>query len=279
MLELLSVLGALILGLLAGSGVATVAARLPLGAPLWGPPICVRRGVRLPWADALPIVGYLRRGGRCRVCGARLPRWWPLTEAALALGALLAYLAAGGWSVLFALYLADVAVLLLILIMDWRRHEIYTVVLLAGGMLGILGGFVPAFGLALPTLGIGAAVGGGFMLVLYGLGRLLGRLRYGGREALAWGDVELAVMLGLLGGFPGIISTLFWGPIVGVLLFIRRGLGTYFPFAPGLCIVMMIYLLTHTSHTPIWDTLRLPLLVNIIAFIGTIIGKLIGRVF
>ena len=117
------------------------------------------------------------------------------------------------------------------------------------------------------------------MLVLYGVGRLLGRLRYGGREALAWGDVELAVMLGLMGGFAGIISTLFWGPIVGVALFIRRGLGTYFPFAPGLCLVMAAYLLTHTSHVPLWDTLRLPLLVNIFMFIGTIIGKLIARLF
>ena len=136
MLETLGVLGALILGLFGGSAVATVAARLPLGAPVWGPPVCVRRGVRLPWADALPLVGYLRRGGRCRVCGEHLPRWWPLTEAALALGALLAYFAAGGWNAVFALYVADLAVLLLILLMDWRRHEIYTVVLLAGAASG-----------------------------------------------------------------------------------------------------------------------------------------------
>ncbi len=272
-------LGALILGLFGGSAVATVAARLPLGVPVWGPPVCVRRGVRLPWVDAVPIIGYLRRGGRCRVCGEWLPRWWPLTEATLALGALLAYLAAGGWNAVFVLYVADLAVLLLILLMDWRRHEIYTVVLLAGGVLGIVGGFVPDLAIPLSTVGLGAAVGGGFMLVLYGLGRLLGRLRYGGREALAWGDVELAVMLGLMGGFAGIVSTLFWGPIVGVALFIRRGLGTYFPFAPGLCLVMAVYLLTHTSHTPLWDTLRLPLLVNIFMFIGTIIGKLIARLF
>lgn len=279
MLDILGVLGALILGLLAGSAVATVAARLPLGARLWGPPLCVRRGVRLPWADALPIVGYLRRGGRCRVCGERLPRWWPLTEATLALGALLAYLAAGGWNVVFALYVADLAVLLLILLMDWRRHEIYTVVLLTGGVLGILGGFVPALEMPLGTVGLGAAVGGGFMLVLYGVGRLLGRLRYGGREALAWGDVELAVMLGLMGGFAGIISTLFWGPIVGVALFIRRGLGTYFPFAPGLCLVMAVYLLTHTSHASLWDVLHLPLLVSILNLAGSIVGKLVAHLF
>ncbi len=266
---LLGAVLALLAGLLAGSVVATVAARLPLGLPLFAPPACVRRGRRLPWADAIPIWGYLRRGGRCRVCGLALPRWWPIVEAAMALLALLAYISAGGWNGRFLLYLFDLAVLLTVLIMDWRRHEIFTVVLLAGALGGLLGGFV------LPEIGLGgvawgALVGGVIMLIMYGLGRVLGRIRYG-REGLAWGDVELAVMLGLVTGFPGIVTPLFWGPVVGVALFLRRGLGNYFPFAPGLCLVTMMFLLTHTSHEPLWVTLRLPLLGNIFAFIGLII--------
>jgi prepilin signal peptidase PulO-like enzyme (type II secretory pathway) len=258
--------------------VATVAARLPLGAAVTGPPVCVRRGVRLPWSDAVPILGYLRRGGRCRVCGERLPRWWPLTEAGMGLLALLAWVAAGGLNPVFLLLVADLAVLLTILLMDWRRHEIYTVVLLVGAGLGLLGALVPGFGLSLADIGGGLVFGGGLMLLIYGVGRLLGRLRYG-REGLAWGDVELAVMLGMMAGFQGIVATLFWGPVVGVLLFIRRGLGTYFPFAPGLCLVTMVGLLTHNSSEPLWDTLRLPLLVQILSFIGIAIQKIWNRVF
>ena len=273
----LGALGALAVGAGAGSLVAAVAARLPLPTPLWGPPICLRTGRRLPWADAWPVIGYLRRGGRCRACGGRLPRWWPLVEAGMALLALLAFVSAGGWNVRFALYLLDLGVLLALLVMDWRRHEIYTVVLLVGAAGGVLGGLLlPEFSLA--TVGYGALAGGLIMLLLYGVGRLLGRLVYG-REGLAWGDVELAVMLGLITGFPGIVTPLFWGPVVGVALFLRRGLGTYFPFAPGLCLVTMAFVLLHTSRVPLWDTLRLPLLGNIIYFIGVVLWDVIRMPF
>ncbi|HUS14073.1 MAG TPA: A24 family peptidase [Chloroflexia bacterium] len=261
-----------ILGLGLGSSVATVAARLSLGRPVWAPPYCVRTGQHLPWADAAPLVGYWRRRGHCRACGMRLARWWPLTEASMALLAVLAYLSADGWNPRFALYLVDLAVLLAILVMDWRRHEIYTVVLLAGAVAGLVGGaLLPEITLA--GAGWGALIGGGLMLVIYGFGRLLGRLLYG-REGLAWGDVELAAMLGLMAGFPGVVTPLFWGPVVGVVLFLRRGLGTYFPFAPGLCIVTMAFLLLHTGDTPLWGVLRLPYLGNIVYFIGKVIWDL-----
>jgi prepilin signal peptidase PulO-like enzyme (type II secretory pathway) len=274
MLALLGALLAAVAGAVVGTLVATTAARLAVGAPLGAPPMCLRTRRRLPWADAAPIIGYLRRGGRCRMCGYALPRWAPLTEAGMALLATVAYFSAGGWNLRFALYVLELAVLLVILIMDWRRHEIYTVVLLAGAAVGLAAGW------ALPEIGLvsalgGALAGGGLMLIIYGFGRLMGRLRYG-REGMAWGDVELAVALGLITGFPGVITPLFWGPIVGVLLFLRRGLGNYFPFAPGLCLVSMFFVLAHTSNDSWWDTLRLPLLGNIIYFTGVAIWKVLG---
>jgi leader peptidase (prepilin peptidase) / N-methyltransferase len=274
MLALLGALLAAVAGAVVGTLVATTAARLAVGAPLGAPPMCLRTRRRLPWADAAPIIGYLRRGGRCRMCGYALPRWAPLTEAGMSLLATVAYFSAGGWNLRFALYVLELAVLLVILIMDWRRHEIYTVVLLAGAAVGLAAGW------ALPEIGLvgalgGALAGGGLMLIIYGFGRLMGRLRYG-REGMAWGDVELAVALGLITGFPGVITPLFWGPIVGVLLFLRRGLGNYFPFAPGLCLVSMFFVLAHTSNDSWWDTLRLPLLGNIIYFTGVAIWKVLG---
>jgi leader peptidase (prepilin peptidase)/N-methyltransferase len=272
LLWLIGALAALALGLVVGSLVAHLAARLPLDAPILGPPICLRTRCRLPWADVVPIWGYLRRRGRCRLCGEALPRWWPLTEAGMALLALLAYISAGGWNARFGLYVLDLAVLLAVLLMDWRRHEIYTLMLLIGAGAGLLGALV--FGeFNWGGILVGGAVGGGIMLAMYGLGQVLGRALYG-REGLAWGDVELGAMLGLMTGFPGIVTPLFWGPVVGILLFLRRGLGRYFPFAPGLCLVTMAFLLIHTSDAPLWDTLRLPWAGQILWFIGQIIGKL-----
>jgi len=186
--------------------------------------------------------------------------------------AVLAFLSADGWNARFAVYLVDLAVLLAILIMDWRRQEIYTVVLIAGAAAGLLGGLLLAE-ISLAGAGWGLLVGGGLMLIIYGVGRLLGRLLYG-REGLAWGDVELAGMLGLMTGFPGIVTPLFWGPVLGVLLFLRRGLGTYFPFAPGLCLVTMSFVLLHTGNTPLWGILRVPYLDNIIYFMGKVLWDL-----
>lgn len=273
--QLVGAIAAVIVGLGLGTGVATVATRLPLGYPVFAPPACLRRRRSLPWIDAVPIWGYLRRGGRCAVCGWPLPRWWPLTEAVMGLLALLAFLSAGGWNARFGLYLLDLAMLLTVLVMDWRHHEIYTVVLLVGAAGGLLGGLRPEVTFA--GVGFGALLGGVLMLFMYGVGRLLGRLIYG-REGLAWGDVELAVVLGLIAGFPGIVTPLFWGPIVGVILFLRRGIGSYFPFAPGLCLVTMVFLLTSTNPGPLWETLRLPLLGNIFMFTGFSLWKILQTV-
>jgi hypothetical protein len=40
----------------------------------------------------------------------------------------------------------------------------------------------------------------------------------------------------------------------------------------------MMFLLTHTSREPLWETLRLPLLGNIFAFIGLIIWGVIRAI-
>jgi leader peptidase (prepilin peptidase)/N-methyltransferase len=64
---------------------------------------------------------------------------------------------------------------------------------------------------------IGGAVGFGFMLALYYLGDWLGRLMAQARKepweetALGFGDVNLAGVIGLLLGWPGVIAALFIG--------------------------------------------------------------------
>ena len=261
-------------GAVLGSLVATGAARLAVDAPLGAPPMLPAHAAPVALGRRGAIWGYLRRGGRCRhvrlrtaaLVAADRGRHGPAGDGRLH--------QRRGLELRFALYVLDLAVLLTILIMDWRRHEIYTLVLLvAAGPGWPPVGRCREFGL-LSALG-GALAGGGLMLIIYGFGRLMGRLRYG-REGMAWGDVELAVALGLITGFPGMITPLFWGPIVGVVLFVRRGLGNYFPFAPGLCLVSMFFVLTHTSNEPWWDTLRLPLLGNIIYFTGVAIWKVLG---
>src|SRR5438477_463601 len=86
--------------------------------------------------------------------------------------------------------------------------------LIGGGVAGALGG-----GALLPEVGLGGAlvgglVGGLIMLVLWGIGLGLGRVLYG-KPGMAFGDVELGALIGLLAGFPGVVTPLFWGPVLG----------------------------------------------------------------
>ena len=90
---------AAVLGGIFGSFINVVAYRLPLGMSLSRPgshcPTC-RRPIR--WYDNVPVLGWIRLGGRCRNCGARISARYPLVEAAVAVvAALLAWRATGSW--------------------------------------------------------------------------------------------------------------------------------------------------------------------------------------
>jgi leader peptidase (prepilin peptidase)/N-methyltransferase len=90
---------ATVLGGIFGSFMNVVAYRLPLGMSLSRPgshcPAC-RRPIR--WYDNVPVLGWIRLGGRCRDCGARISARYPLVEAAVAgMAALLAWRATGSW--------------------------------------------------------------------------------------------------------------------------------------------------------------------------------------
>ena len=78
---------------------------------------------------------------------------------------------------------------------------------------------------------IGVIIYGSLFLLLYGLGYLLYRT-----EALGLGDVKLAVLIGLLVGWPGILQALILGGLFGAaisLLLLGMGVAsrhTYIPY-------------------------------------------------
>jgi prepilin signal peptidase PulO-like enzyme (type II secretory pathway) len=283
MLDLVLVPLVVLLGLLVGGLIAGVAARLPVLDRQRGTgfaPRCLLTGQPRTWVEALPVAGYWVQRGRCRHCGLHLPRWMAGVELSMGAIALVAYAVAGP-TPRFLVYLAEAAVLILLTVMDWRRHEVYTVVVLAGVVVALIGGAV------LPEIGLGGALAGGFvggllMLLLYGVGRWLGQRLYG-KEGLAFGDVELGVVIGLMCGFPAVVPPLFWGPVLGgvialvLLLTGKKGLRDYFPYGPGLCLAALAFVLLHTGTFPVWDTLRLTVLSDMASLIGQIVTKLARR--
>jgi len=68
----LCLLAAFVMGAIVGSFVNVCAARLPLEkSVLWPGSHCQSCWQEIRWYDNLPLLSYLRLGGRCRTCGAR----------------------------------------------------------------------------------------------------------------------------------------------------------------------------------------------------------------
>ncbi|MBC7262419.1 MAG: prepilin peptidase [Chloroflexi bacterium] len=143
-----------------------------------------------------------------------------------------------GWSANFAMHITYCSLLLLIAVVD-LEHRIVPNAILAPGIALALG-----FNIWLATPGVkaalsGAIVGGGFFL-------LLAFLR---RNALGFGDVKLAFLIGMMTGFPQVLQALAIGIILGgimaafLLLTRLRSPRQYMPYAPYLVVGCIVTLL------------------------------------
>ncbi len=106
----------------------------------------------------------------------------------------------------------------LVTVIDLEHRLILHPVSLSGAVLGLIYG--SALHGYLPTL-LGGAAGFGMMLIFYFLGQLFVRVlsKSRGEEieeiALGFGDVNLAGVIGLLLGWPGIIAGIFLAILIG----------------------------------------------------------------
>jgi leader peptidase (prepilin peptidase) / N-methyltransferase len=223
------------LGLLVGSFLTVVAARVPVGASVVRPrSACPRCGQPIRNRDNVPVLSWLALRGRCRDCGEPIDLRYPLVEAATGLLFAAAGLRFGADVVLPAyLFFAALSVVLTVVDLDTRRLPdaivlpAYPVALALGVVTVGSHGWWP-----LGRACIGAVALGALYLALWYLtsGRGLG-----------YGDVKLA---GLVGGYAAWLG---WGPLlvagfgafaiggaVGVLLMVtgRAGRRTALPFGP-----------------------------------------------
>jgi leader peptidase (prepilin peptidase)/N-methyltransferase len=251
------------LGTGAGLIVNIVATRLAANRPLSGRLRCTRSPHVLHIWQALPLVGFLVQRGRCATCGRTLPISYPLIE--LTSGTVFAILyALEGWSLSFAFYAAYAAILLLVLIIDLRYREIYLTVIAVGSVIALVGSVLLPGGGLFNAL-IGAVVAGSFFLLAYLLARLLFRHI---EEPLGAGDVFLALMIGLMLGFPNVVGALLIGPLlagaaaIALLVSRRSKLGDFIPYGVALCVAAMLFLI---SPAPFADALKLHSLTRIVS--------------
>ena len=225
--------------------------------PPWRAATCHKCGAQLPATRLLPLVTLAGRRRACPACGAPASPRRPLLSlgVALALPLLLAHLYEMPGSgrlplaAVFAIDAAVIAVLAFIFAVD-LEHRLILDVSIYVPLLALLLVAVVADRKALAAMLFGVIVCGGLFLLLYGLGFLLYH-----QEALGFGDVKLAVLLGVAVGWPAIMTALVLGAVAGTavsLLLLGLGAATRRTFIPFGIFLVAGALLALLLAPPFW---------------------------
>jgi leader peptidase (prepilin peptidase)/N-methyltransferase len=220
-----------LLGLVVGSFLNVVVARLPAHRSLWGPrSACPSCGAAIAWHDNIPVLSFVALRGRCRACEAAISWRYPLIDVLTAGAFLLAWAVIGaGPALVPALIL--LAALIAITFIDLEHQIIPDVITLPGIVTGVVANVATG---AVPWLDcvIGAGVAGGLFLAII--------LASGG--GMGGGDMKLAAMLGAFMGWQLTLVALFLAVVAGgaaalvVLGAGRKGRKDPIPFGPFLAV-------------------------------------------
>lgn len=245
-------------GLALGSFLANCIVRLPEDRSLLVPSSCPRCGARVRWHDNVPVLSWLVLRGRCRDCRAPISPLYPLVEL---LGGLLGWILfrrifaspadidaahAVAWVVQFAF----LSLLVVAAAVDVRHRIIPDETSIYAVPFGILGAA------ALQWLGWDGWIAVGWKASVIGAtvwGGLFAAFSWGtsyvtGHDALGWGDVKLAAMVGaFLGAFPGAFLVVLWGSllgaVVGIAVTIVQRRRAWLPYGPPLAVAGVLYVL------------------------------------
>jgi leader peptidase (prepilin peptidase)/N-methyltransferase len=202
----------------------------------------------LEWYELIPLISYIIQGGKSRCCGRKLSIQYPLIELFTGIGFVIIYQAlltsfTANWFLILITNLTIFACLLVIFVADLKTYIIPDSMLVIAIIAATAGLLLGQNTLSiLPN--IYAAVGAGlFFLALY-----LGTRGRG----MGFGDVKLAILLGLITGYPGIVINLYiaflTGAFIGVILILYRqkSFKSQLPFGP--------FLIAGTLATVLWQT-------------------------
>lgn len=214
-----------LLGLLVGAVVNLWADQLPRWRRVRRTPFCPYCDQpRPPWAWVSSLA-YLGFKPACQHCGAPIPWRHPLVELGTAiLFAFLWHRYGQGEEIAYLLpYTVYSAIFVLVFVIDLEHKLILNVVMYPAWVLALLGSLLhptPYFWrLAL----LGGAVGFGILFLIYLLGelfvKLMARIRHKPINAVAFGfgDVRLGGFIGLILGFPDVLTAIFLAVLLGGL--------------------------------------------------------------
>ena len=247
-----------LLGFLLGVLINLLADQLPRWRRVRRAPFCPYcEEPRPPWAWS-GTLAYLRFKPQCQHCGAPISWRHPLVE--LGTAGLFAFL----WyrygqpdlSPLLIPYSVYSVIFMLVLVIDLEHKLILTVVMIPAWILALLGSLLHPEPRFIWLSLLGGALGFVMLYLIYLLGigfvKLMSRARGKPVNAVAfgYGDVRLGAFIGLVVGFPGVLSAIFiailLGGLAGLLYWfvqavIRRrySMFTAIPYGPFLVVGAM----------------------------------------
>jgi leader peptidase (prepilin peptidase)/N-methyltransferase len=223
-------------GLLIGSFLNVVIARVPEGRSIWRPgSACPGCGGAIAWYDNIPLISFAALRARCRACGMSIPWRYPFVEAVT--GALFGAAAlAFGPTLEAGVAAALLAALLAITMIDLERQIIPDVITLPGILAGLLANLATGRVPWVDSM-LGILIGGGVFLAIAIVGSW-----WAGQDAMGGGDIKLAAMLGAFLGWKVLLFTLFLSAVGGGILAAAlmgtglRGRKDPLPFGPFLAV-------------------------------------------
>ncbi len=242
-----------LLGLLAGIVINVAADQLPRWRRVRRQPFCSYCDQPRPWWAWSGTLAYLRFKPHCEHCGAPISWRHPLVE--LGTAALFAFLwqryASSEQASLLLPYTVYSAILVLILVIDLEHKLILNIVIYPAWLLAFLGSLLHPNPYFYRFALLGGAIGFSLLFLVYLLGELFVRVvsRMRGKPinavAFGFGDVRLGGFLGLVLGFPQVLTALLYGILLGGLVSLlywfvqavilrRYSLFTAIPYGPFL---------------------------------------------
>lgn len=119
-------------------------------------------GYQLAWFDLIPLFSYLFLGGKCRKCKEHISAQYPIIEGLNGVLYVLIFLF-NGWSIDSIIYCLLTSALLVLMVIDYREHEIprgVNMFILALGLINLgfhLGDWV-SYGIGLIAVSIYSAI-------------------------------------------------------------------------------------------------------------------------
>lgn len=200
-----------IYGIVTGSFLNVCILRIPQGESIVSERShCTRCSHVLHWYDLFPLFSYIFLGGKCRYCGAKISKQYPLVEALNGILWVISFLVLG-WSLRTVCVCLLISALIVIAVIDFRTYEIPIGLNVAILVLGVAATALDFKNW--PDHLIGAVCVSGFLLLLYFLTK---------GKGIGGGDIKLMCASGLFLGWKLTILAFLLGCLFGSVIHIIR---------------------------------------------------------